>query len=303
VRHQDAEGAIAAFAKALEMDERSIEIHEGLAAAYFLKKDYTKAAEHFKRVSLLDPRQARALINLGAVYNRMKDYNKAIGILRKALQKDKSSGEVHFNLGVAYRGLNQQAMAVSAYKEAVRVAPEMGIAHQNLANALVDMGNYQHAIIHYTKALDVDPSFERARRGLENAQQLILEAKKTISPFGRLVDAKALAPKATPRLERRFTDTERTNDRMTVYKLLVDVGDAANSLLKKLREDFEPELAALARTISQRVEGPSSLPRDYRAYLEGCKVVVETGRKLKQSVLQLGEHEELMTRPSPPSGS
>ncbi len=62
VRHQDADGAIAAFSKALALDERAIPVHEGLAAAYFLKKDYEKAAEHFKRVSLLDPRQAKALV-------------------------------------------------------------------------------------------------------------------------------------------------------------------------------------------------------------------------------------------------
>ena len=113
VRHEEPDNAIAAFIKALALDERAIPVHEGLAAAYFLKKDYEKAAEHFKKVTLLDPRQAKALINLGAVYNRMQDYNKAVAILRKALQKDKSSGDAHYNLGLAYRGLNQLSMAVS----------------------------------------------------------------------------------------------------------------------------------------------------------------------------------------------
>ena len=188
VRHQDANAAIAAFQKALALDERAIVVHEGLAAAYFLKKDYENAAEHFKKVTLLDPRQAKALINLGAVYNRMGEYTKAVTILRKAVQKDKSSGEGHYNLGLAYRGLNQQAMAVSAYKEAVRVSPAMAAAHQNLANVYVDMGNFQHAMIHYKKALEINPEFERAQRGLEAAQEMSSQAKKSISPFGRLVD-------------------------------------------------------------------------------------------------------------------
>ena len=249
VRHQDANAAIAAFQKALALDERAIVVHEGLAAAYFLKKDYENAAEHFKKVTLLDPRQAKALINLGAVYNRMGEYTKAVTILRKAVQKDKSSGEGHYNLGLAYRGLNQQAMAVSAYKEAVRVSPAMAAAHQNLANVYVDMGNFQHAMIHYKKALEINPEFERAQRGLEAAQEMSSQAKKSISPFGRLVDPHAIGAKSAPRVERRMNDLERAQDRMTVFNVLSEVDDAANLLLKQVKEAFDPALLTLARTL------------------------------------------------------
>jgi tetratricopeptide (TPR) repeat protein len=300
VRHQDPDAAIVAFTKALALDERAIPVHEGLAAAYFLKKDYEKAAEHFKRVTLLDPRQAKALINLGAVFNRMKDYNKAVSILRKAVQKDKSSGDAHYNLALAYRGLNQLSMAVSAYKEAVRVAPQMAAAHQNLANVYVDMGNFQHAIIHYKKALEIDPGFERAQRGLESAQALSVDAKKSASPFGRLVDAAAVGPKAAPRAERQITEMERAQDRMTVSNLLTDVSESANVLLKEVREKFEPALTALSRSLSHSVEGMSALPRDYRNFLSTFKDAHESRRALNRVVLELRAHEEMMSRPGPP---
>jgi tetratricopeptide (TPR) repeat protein len=300
VRHQDADGAIAAFTKALALDDRAIPVHEGLAAAYFLKKEYEKSAEHFKKVTLLDPRQAKALINLGAVYNRMKDYNKAVSILRKATQRDKTSGEAHYNLGLAYRGLNQLSMAVSAYKEAVRLAPQLAAAHQNLANVYVDMGNFQHAIIHYTKALEIDPGFERAQRGLESVRALNVDAKKSVSPFGRLVDTNTLGPKTAPRVERQFTDTERAQDRMTVFNLVTDVGESANIFLKNVHEGFEPALMALSRTLSQSIEGMSTLPRDYRTYLSAFKETHESHRVLKRTVLQLRGHEEMMNTPEPP---
>jgi tetratricopeptide (TPR) repeat protein len=300
VRHQDPDAAIATFNKALALDERAIPVHEGLAAAYFLKKDYEKAAEHFKRVTLLDPRQAKALINLGAVYNRMKDHNKAVTILRKAIQKDKSSGEGHYNLGLAYRGLNQLSMAVSAYKEAVRVAPQMAAAHQNLANVYVDMGNFQHAIIHYKKALEIDPTFERAQRGLESAQELSTDAKKSVSPFGRLVDASAIGPKSAPRVERQITDTERAQDRMTVYNILSDVGESANLFLQDVRGKFEPALTVLSRALSHSNEGITGLPRDYRNFLSSFKDAHESRRALKRFALQLRAHEEMMNTPEPP---
>jgi tetratricopeptide (TPR) repeat protein len=300
VRHRDADSAIASFSKALALDERSIMVHEGLAAAYFLKKDYANAAEHFKKVTLLDPRQSKALINLGAVYNRMGEFNKAVTILRKAVIKDKSSGEAHYNLGLAYRGLNQQAMAVSAYKEAVRVAPEMAAAHQNLANVYVDMGNFQHAIIHYTKALEINPEFERAQRGLEAARDLSVQAKKSISPFGRLVDPNALGAKSAPRVERRMTDLERAEDRMTVFGVLSEVSDSSNLLLKQVAELFEPALLTLGRTLSERMDGPSSLSRDYRAYLTAVKQIHEARRALKRNLAALRAHEEMMNTPDLP---
>jgi tetratricopeptide (TPR) repeat protein len=300
VRHNDADGAIAAFDKALALDDRSIIAHEGLAAAHFLKKDYASAAEHFKKVTLLDPRHTKALINLGAVYNRMSDFNKAVTILRKAIQKDKNAGEAHYNLGLAYRGLGQQAMAVSAYKEAVRVMPAMAAAHQNLANVYVDMGNFQQAIIHYKKALEISPEFERARRGLESAQELSTQAKKSVSPFGRLVDPNAIGAKTAPRVERRISDVERAHDRMTVFNVLSEVDESANVLLKQLQEIFEPSLAALARTISERIDGPSSLSRDYRSYLTAFKQVHESRRALKRIVTELRAHEEMMNTPEPP---
>jgi tetratricopeptide (TPR) repeat protein len=301
VRHQDADGAIAAFSKALALDERAIPVHEGLAAAYFLKKDYEKAAEHFKRVSLLDPRQAKALVNLGAVYNRMKDYNRAVTILRKAIQKDKASADAHYNIGLAYRGLNQLSMAVSAYKEAVRVAPQMASAHQNLANVYVDMGNFQHAIIHYKKALEIDPSFERAQRGLESAQTMSVDAKKSVSPFGRLVNAASVGAKTAPRVERHISDVERAQDRVTVFNVLNDVGESANVLLKAVREQFEPALLELTRTLSHSRDGISGLPRDYRQFVSAFKEAHESRRALKRCMLELRAHEEMMNTPDLPS--
>lgn len=300
MRQGDAEGAVDAFGKALALNERSVPVHEGLAAAYFLKKDYEKAAEHFKKVTLLDPKQAKALTNLGAVYNRMGDYNKSITILRKAIQKDKNSGEAHYNLGLAYRGLKQDAMAVSAYKEAVRLAPQLAAAHQNLANVYVDMGNFQNAIIHYMKALEIDPAFDRARRGLESAQTLSAQAKKSISPFGRLVDANALGAKATPRVERQISEVERAQDRMMVFNILNDVGESANYAIKQLREEFEPALMTLTRTLSESTEGATTIARNYRAYLAAFKAAHDARKTLKRCVAELRAHEELMNTPEAP---
>jgi len=297
VRHQQPAEAIELYKKALEIDGRMIVAHEGLATAYFMQKDYANSAEHFKRVTLIDPRQTKALINLGAVYNCMKDYNKAVTVLRKAIQKDKSSGEAYYNLGLAYRGLEQQAMAISAYREAVRVSPLMSSAHQNLANVYVDIGNYQQAIIHYLKALEIDPNFERAKRGLERAREASDEARKAVSPFGRLVDAETRGAKATPRMERELTDLERFQDRATVFNHALQIEDATNNFLKQFREEYETALTNLDRSVAQGPEGPRSLPKSYRDFVAALKRSIDLRQALKRTILELRAHEETMNTP------
>ncbi len=297
VRKGKADEAIALYKQALEINERMLPAHEGIAAAYFLKKDYENAAEHFKRVSMLDSRQAKALVNLGAVYNCMKDYTKAVGALRKAVQKDKSAGEAYYNLGLAYRGLQQHAMAISAYREAIRVSPMMAAAHQNLANVFVDMGNFQQAIIHYKKALEIDPNFERAKRGLERSEQLSHEAKQAVSPFGRLVDVESHGAKAPLQTDRELTDLERFQDRAAVYDHAMRIQDAANSFIKQLHEEFEVSLAGLDRAVAQGPEGPRSIVKSHRDYISAFKKAEDLRHALKRAMLELRAHEEQMNTP------
>lgn len=138
------------------------------------------------------------------------------------------------------------------------------------------------------------------QRGLEAAQEMSTQAKKSISPFGRLVDPNAIGAKSAPRVERRMNDTERAQDRMTVFNVLSEVDDAANLLLKQLKESFDPALLTLARTLSERMDGPSTISRDYRVYLMAFKQVYESRRALKRAVAALRAHEEMMNTPDMP---
>ena len=297
VRQRDLPAAIDLFKKALEQDKRRVDVHEGLATAYFLSDDYAPAIEHFRQMILLDPRPATPLINLGAVYNRMGECGKAIKELRRGIQKDRSRSQAFYNLGLAHRGLNQLSMAASAYREAVRLDPQMAEAHQNLANVFSDMENYQQAIIHYKQALEVRPDFERAQHGLAKAKESVKRAKQAISPFGRLVDQNAPRVKATTVVEREMTEIERFKDRQDVYNLSVDVETITVELLKQIRIDLEPKLLALDRAVAQGAETPTLIFKthaDYQVAVERC---VTLRQALKHKLLELQAHEKLINTP------
>lgn len=299
-RKQDYAQATELFEKALELDERRHDIHMGMATASFLAKDYDKAIHHFNRVTHLKPADGRPLINLGAVYNQMGDYQKAVGVLRRGLAKEKNSAEGFYNLGYAHRKLAQSSMAISAYREAVRVKPDMIEAHVNLANVYVDMKNYQQGIIHYKQALEIDPNFESAQRGLAVAQHENSEAKKAISPFGRLVEHGQLRPKAAAGSQRELTDSERIDDRSKIHVLSAEIDETAKQFLNHLRGTLNARLNTLDRAVAQGQEAPSALVKAYEEFAEAVSESAELRRAFKRKLLELRSHEELINAPKVP---
>lgn len=276
VRDRDFAQAIALYRQAIEADEHHVAAHEGLARAAFLAHDYDLAIAHFLRVSQIEPRRSQALVNLGAVQNRKEDYQGAIQTLRKALSRDRKCAEAYYNLGLAHRGLNQLSMAVSAYKEAIRLNPEMAEAYQNLANVFVEMGNADQAILHYRRALEIRPDFERARRGLERAQGVKQEAKKAISPFGRLVDISKVKKAGADDALRSLTDTERFDDRTVVYNKSKEAQRAATALLQLLLNELEEDLLEFTRAVIQS--------RDVRGFWHEFRQLSETTQSFEQLV-------------------
>lgn len=304
--------AIELFQKALPRDEDRADVHEGLATAYFLSRDYENAIKHFSRVTLLKPTSGKALINLGAVYNRMGRYEDAISALRRGIQREKKRGEGFYNLGLAYRGLGQLSMAASAYREALRLDPKMAESHLNLANVYVDMGNNRQAISHYTKALEIHPNFERAQRGLKAAEEAIRRAKQSISPFGRLVDEERAAsdPKRQQRLRarapatasgtgapavpRKLSDDERRDDRDTVYALALEIETVSKRVLVNLKQNFDHRLLALDRAVVHGGEATSALLKAHEDFQEAAAQLDELRHAMVRQIRQLRAHEDSM---------
>ena len=285
------------FSQAVEADEENAELHLGLATVCFLAKRYDEAITHFQRVSQLEPTNGKALINLGAVYNRVGEYKKAVDVLRKGMQKLRDSAEGFYNLGFAQRNLDQNSMAVQAYRQAIRIDPEMAEAHFNLANVLCDMKNLQQAIKHYKLALEINPKFERAQRKLDAAENAKNEAKQSISPFGRLVDEKALRAKAKPGAGRELSEMEQSEDQRKVHLISGEISVAAAEFLEHLQEELFPSLNALNRAVAQGDETPAAVSRAFDNYEAALKRMVELRKGYKRKVLELRAHEELITAP------
>lgn len=246
--------SIQIFQQVLEADPDRTDVHDAIATAYFLVKQYDQAIEHFTRVTQLCPKDAKAYVNLGAVYNRKEEFSKAADILKKAVSRNGNSVEAYYNLGIAYRGLKQPAMAINSYKEAIKIDPRMLDAMQNLGNTYLEMNNIKGAIEQYKKALEIKPDFERAKRGLARAEEAQNQAKVHFNPFGRLVEQNPVKQTKVDARLKRMEPEERVADRQFIRRAMVESQSLCQQMLEHLRDTLEEDLTQLNRgvQISQR---------------------------------------------------
>lgn len=298
VKRREMSKAIDLYEQALAQDSRYLPALEGLAGVLFLVKEYDRAIELFQKITRIDPRRPDALINIGAIQNRQGKYAEAVKTLRGALAKDRRSATAYYNLGIAHRGANQLSMAVSAYKEAIRLDPAMAEAYSNLGNVLVEMGNHTQAVLNFRRALEIRPNFEKAKQGLLKAQDRADDAKKAISPFGRLVDVDSLN-RQQAKMDAKFrelTPQERFDDRSTVHKLAKEAEQRSADLLNQLRDEIATLLLDLARLMTEDKD-KQFWAREVE-HLQACRDRFEALRKLLTATMdQLKAHEDEIRRP------
>lgn len=295
IRSKNVAEALALLEKHRDQHPDQPEAYELLGMVYFHAGKLDEASKQFEKATRLRPRAGAAFINWGAVLNRMGNHQRAIEVLRKGVQIERSSAIGYYNLGFAHRRLNQQGLAIPAYREAIRLDPQMAEAYQNLGNVYLDMKNIQQAIIQFKKALEVNPEFEKARRGLEAAEVAKAAAKKTVSPFGRLVETEKL--ERQHEFESKFrplNETERDMDRQALRQLLTNARLVAREMIEFAGQKIEPSIHLIDRTA---IQDPSNLQAVQEAALNFKKIIEvfqRTTLKFKERLSTLQQHQEMM---------
>lgn len=194
------EDAVAAFARALEIDpkmqvaQRNLEVayfHTGyydrrvaelrdrlrahpddrdarweLGRAYAAIGDGKEAAAEFNAILQYAPNDIGAIVQLGLAEKANGDLEKAQRWLDRALALDEKSPLVHQYIGeVLYnRGLNDQALA--ALHRSIELSPENADAHYLIGFVLGDLGRHEEARMSTKRAIQLNPSLSRAQANL-----------------------------------------------------------------------------------------------------------------------------------------
>jgi tetratricopeptide (TPR) repeat protein len=226
-----------------------------LGSAQFLGKEYAAARGTFERLTQLYPSFAGGWVNLGAVLNKLGEHRKAVEAFRRAIQKDSKCADAYYNMGIAQKALNLSMMAIGAWREAVRLQPEMFEAHLQLAKLYGEMKNYGMARKCAQDALRIRPDSARAQEVLTGLQKQQMEAKKSESPFGRLVNTAELERQSARTVARELTPAVRQQERELVQSVTKRIRQESRDLVPLLDEGLSTSLQRLQRLIRDPQSG------------------------------------------------
>jgi superkiller protein 3 len=164
---RDYDGAIASFRKVIEVKPTDALAYANLGNALRDKGDVDGAIVWYKKAIELDPKLKRVHTNLGSILASAKgEYDEAIVLLRKAIEIDPTDAQAHTNLGLTLQTKGKVDEAIVWYKKAIELDPKLALAHYNLGNALKGKGDRDGAVACFKKAVELDPKNPFGYNGL-----------------------------------------------------------------------------------------------------------------------------------------
>jgi protein O-GlcNAc transferase len=136
-------------AKIEELLSRGMHVHQ--------QGDVAGAAQNYREVLKLDPRNAHALHLVGVVHHQNGEHKRAIDLIESSLAQNPDFVDAHINLGAAYFSEGNLVRAEKNFRRATELNPDNAEAHSNLASTLMDLGRVRDAIAGYLAARRANP--------------------------------------------------------------------------------------------------------------------------------------------------
>ena len=153
----DAEKALAAARKAVELDDSLAEAHTSLANALVLNLQYSASVPEFQRAIELNPNYATAHHWYGEVLQNEGRFDEAVAELKRAQELDPLSLVVNSVLGAILITADRNDEAIEQLRKTVEMDPTFDLTHWFLGQAYENNGQLAEAIAQYEKAVQLNP--------------------------------------------------------------------------------------------------------------------------------------------------
>lgn len=135
LENKEADDAVAAFARAVEIEPASAPALRNLARAELLARQHGEALATLDRARKIEPDSTATAYLTGIAHARESRFVEAIPLFEQAVRLDPASAPLRFQLAGAYEATDQRDRAAEQLREAVRLDPLHASAHFKLATA------------------------------------------------------------------------------------------------------------------------------------------------------------------------
>jgi len=153
--------SIESLSQAASLVPQDGEIYRELAAAYFLKANFSEAQKWAEQARSLSPSDAKAHFYLGRVYLEQKRVDDALQAFLTANKLDPNFGENYYHLAMAYGAKNM-----------------LGPAYRSLGYYYKLMGDGKTSLVQFQKALPFFKDAPREKASIEKEIQDLTPKKK-----------------------------------------------------------------------------------------------------------------------------
>jgi len=155
VRDGDTDRALAAFARAIEVNPRLTSAHMGMADIYRMRTDYARAEESYSSAARTQPRNFDAQYYHGLMLHLLERVTDAVQAYLRALAVKPDDFRANLNLATAYYQLDENSLAMPYAKRAVELMPRDGPARFNLGAVYAATGDHRAAVQEYQQAAEL----------------------------------------------------------------------------------------------------------------------------------------------------
>ncbi len=161
IRLGDLPAAIRSFERALALNPRMAEAHNGLGNVYMVYlPDLNRAAAYFKAANDIQP-HALFACNLGRTLGTLNDHAGSLAAYREAIKLDPTYSRAYVDISGEHIIYGEFSEALEPAKKAVELEPDHALAHYNLGLALGGKGRLGESLREINKAIALDPTFKK----------------------------------------------------------------------------------------------------------------------------------------------
>jgi len=296
-RKKQFESSIAAFQKVLSIDANNLKALRGIAAAHAQLGQMESAIAQYLKLTQIDYSNGVAWLNLGALYNSQQQFKEATKAIRTGLMKEKKSAIGYLYLGEAHLGLNQNSMAMTAFKEALKIDPDMLEANLFLGRIYKEMKSHAQAIHHFEHAAITHPDSKEASDALREARKEKEDKRDAVNPFGRLVDMDNMGVKGHVTMNRELSEDEQLHDRQMIRSLARDVFVETEKCIQGIKEEVEPALLSISRTLAESGDSPTNLVASIDKLQTAITSINKKRKEMRSKIMLIRGHEEIVNTP------